>query len=232
MFRFTLAYFYPWFDYLHILRHPDEHPAFRECFLKRCCSCYICDYLCPAETLVTLGCFGPHTTRLPGYAIIRLFLPTFYAMISMAILHILIGAIASYLLAKAVYMVSRSKTLFLFTFYYVWSKSLYNQVRYYAVCRRSEYLLCLNLHLPHHRIHDKTKQVLANILRPPSWMECLHGTSQYCPLYTLQHSPPPSNQRVEYDKKDKNRLIIRLPTHHHNGLLLFVSLHRNICITT
>jgi len=37
-------------------------------------------------------------------------------MISMAILHILIGAIASYLLAKAVYMVSHSKTLFLFTF--------------------------------------------------------------------------------------------------------------------
>ncbi len=120
IFRFALAYFYPWFDYLHILFHPDEHPAFRECFLKRCCSCYICDYLCPAETLVTLGCFGPHTTRLPGYAIIylpfRLFLPTFYAMISMAILHILIGAIASYLLAKAVYMVSHSKTLFLLTF--------------------------------------------------------------------------------------------------------------------
>jgi hypothetical protein len=121
IFRFALAYFYPWFDYLHILRHPDEYSAFFEyCFLKQCCSCNICDYLCPAENLVTWGCFGPHTTRLPGYAIIylpfRLFLPTFYAMISMAILHILIGAIASYLLAKAVYMVSNSKTLFLFTF--------------------------------------------------------------------------------------------------------------------
>ena len=120
IFRFTLAYFYPWFDYLHILRHPDEHSGFVECFLKGCCSCYICDYLCPAENLVTQGFFGPHTVRLPGYAIIyllfRLFLPTFYAMISMAILHILIGAIASYLLAKAVYMVSHSKTLFLSTF--------------------------------------------------------------------------------------------------------------------
>ena len=120
IFRFTLAYFYPWIDYLHILRHPDEHPDFGYCFLRACCYCYPCDYLCPAENLVTWGCFGPHTTRLPGYAIIyllfRLFLPTFYAMISMAILHILIGAIASYLLAKAVYMVSHSKTLFLFTF--------------------------------------------------------------------------------------------------------------------
>jgi hypothetical protein len=120
IFRFALAYFYPWFDYLHILRHPDEHSYFGYCFLRVCCSCYLCDYLCPAENLVTWGCFGPHTTRLPGYAIIylpfRLFLPTFYAMISMAILHILIGAIASYLLAKAVYMVSNSKTLFLFTF--------------------------------------------------------------------------------------------------------------------
>jgi len=120
IFRFFFAYLYPWFDYLHILRHPDEYPEFEYCFLKACCSCYICDYLCPAETLVTWGCFGPHTTRLPGYAIIylpfRLFLPTFYAMISMAILHILIGAIASYLLAKAVYMASHSKTLFLFTF--------------------------------------------------------------------------------------------------------------------
>jgi hypothetical protein len=120
IFRFALAYFYPWFDYLHILCHPGEHPEFEYCFLKACCSCYICDYLCPAENLVTWGYFGPHTVRLPGYAIIylpfRLFLPTFYAMISMAILHILIGAIASYLLAKAVYMVSHSKTLFLFTF--------------------------------------------------------------------------------------------------------------------
>jgi len=120
IFRFALAYFYPWFDYLHILRHPDEHPGFEKCFVKGCCFCYICDYLCPAETLVTQGCFGPHATRLPGYAIIyllfRLFLPTLYAMISMAILHILIGAIASYLLAKAVYIVSYSKTLFLFTF--------------------------------------------------------------------------------------------------------------------
>jgi hypothetical protein len=120
IFRFTLAYFYPWFDYLHALFHPGEHPEIEYCFLKECCSCYICDYLCPAENLVTWGCFGPHTTRLPGYAIIylpfRLFLPTFYAMISMAILHILIGAIASYLLAKAVYMVSHSRTLFLFTF--------------------------------------------------------------------------------------------------------------------
>ena len=120
IFRFTLAYFYPWFDYLYILRHPDEYSDFGYCFFRVCCSCYICDYLCPAENLVTWGCFGPHTTRLPGYAIIyllfRLFLPTFYAMISMAILHILIGAIASYLLAKAVYMVSHSKTLFLSTF--------------------------------------------------------------------------------------------------------------------
>jgi len=120
IFRFTLAYFFPWFDYLYILRHPDQHPDFVYCFLKACCSCYICDYLCPAENLVTWGCFGPHTTRLPGYAIIylpfRLFLPTLYAIISMAILHILIGAIASYLLAKAVYMLSHSKTLFLFTF--------------------------------------------------------------------------------------------------------------------
>jgi hypothetical protein len=120
VFRFALAYFYPWFDYLHILLHPDEHPEFEYCFLKECCSCNICDYLCPAETLLTWGCFGPHTTRLPGYAIIyllfRLFLPTLYAMISMAILHIMIGAIASYLLAKAVYIVSYSKTLFLFTF--------------------------------------------------------------------------------------------------------------------
>jgi hypothetical protein len=120
IFRFAFAYFDPWFDYLHILRHPDEHPDFGECFLRGCCSCDICDYLCPAETLVTQGCFGPHTTRLPGYAIIyllfRLFLPTLYAMISMAILHIMIGAIASYLLAKAVYIVSYSKTLFLFTF--------------------------------------------------------------------------------------------------------------------
>jgi hypothetical protein len=121
IFRFASAYFYPWFDYLHILHRTDEDSAFfRECFLKGCCSCHICDYLCPAENLVTQGCFGPHTTRLPGYAIIyllfRLFLPTFYAIISMAILHILIGAIASYLLAKAVYMASHSKTLFLFTF--------------------------------------------------------------------------------------------------------------------
>ena len=120
IFRFALAYFYPWFDYLHILRHPDEHPGFEKCFVKGCCFCYICDYLCPAETLVTQGCFGPHATRLPGYAIIyllfRLFLPTLYAMISMAILHIMMGAIASYLLAKAVYIVSYSKTLFLFTF--------------------------------------------------------------------------------------------------------------------
>jgi hypothetical protein len=120
IFRFTLAYFYPWFNYLHILRHPDEHPEFVYEFLKACCSAPLCDYLCPAENLVAWGCFGPHTTRLPGYAIIylpfRLFLPTLYAMISMAILHILIGAIASYLLAKAVYMVSHSKTLFLFTF--------------------------------------------------------------------------------------------------------------------
>jgi len=120
IFRFTLAYFYPWFDYLHILRHPDEHPYFGYCFLTTCCSCGLCDYLCPAENLVTWGCFGPHTTRLPGYAIIyllfRLFLPTLYAIFSMAILHIIIGAIASYLLAKAVYIVSYSKTLFLFTF--------------------------------------------------------------------------------------------------------------------
>jgi hypothetical protein len=120
IFRFALAYFYPWFDYLHILRHPDEHPDFVHCFLMICCSCGLCDYLCPAETLVTWGCFGPHTTRLPGYAIIyllfRLFLPTLYAIFSMAILHIMIGAIASYLLAKAVYIVSYSKTLFLFTF--------------------------------------------------------------------------------------------------------------------
>jgi hypothetical protein len=120
IFRFVLAYFYPWFDYFHILLHPGWDPDFEYCFLKICCSCYVCDYLCPAENLVTYGCFGPHTTRLPGYAIIyllfRLFLPTLYAIISMAILHILIGAIASYLLAKAVYMVSYSKTLFLLTF--------------------------------------------------------------------------------------------------------------------
>ena len=120
IFRFALAYFYPWFDYLQILFHPGEYPEFEYCFFKACCSCNICDYLCPAETLVTWGCFGPHTTRLPGYAIIyllfRLFLPTLYAIISMAILHIMIGAIASYLLAKAVYIVSYSKTLFLFTF--------------------------------------------------------------------------------------------------------------------
>ena len=121
IFRFASAYFYQWFDYLHILHRSDEGSVFfRECFLKECCSCYICDYLCPAENLVSQGYFGPHTTRLPGYAIIylpfRLFLPRLYAIISMAILHILIGAIASYLLAKAVYMVSNSKTLFLFTF--------------------------------------------------------------------------------------------------------------------
>jgi hypothetical protein len=92
-----LYYMHPERNYIHYLRNPSEY----SCFFNYCCGRHVCDYLCSTENFVRYRCFGLHTTRLPGYALIylifRYLLPKIYAIISIVILHILVEAVFFYL---------------------------------------------------------------------------------------------------------------------------------------
>ncbi len=73
------------------------------------------DYVCPVENLLSNGAWEPDY-RLPGYSIIylifRSFLPMWYALFMMIVLQVIVGAIASYLIAKSAYMLTKSQTFF------------------------------------------------------------------------------------------------------------------------
>ena len=80
------------------------------------------DYICPVENFLSHGRWFPDL-RLPGYSLIyllfRIFLPMKSAIYSMFIFQTLIGGIASYMLARSIYEISRNKYFFLASFLFI-----------------------------------------------------------------------------------------------------------------